>query len=86
MPELDVTFFTAAVLFGALMGYALGRNAEDRLPTVTACVVCAVVGVVSWTVGAAGTTPEVAGASMTCGGLTALLVLITTGRSNASTA
>lgn len=85
MPDLDITFFAAAVLFGVLMGFVLGRNGEDRVPTVLACVVCAVLGAVSWAVGAAGTTPEVAGASMTCGGLTALLVLVTTGRKNAST-
>lgn len=83
MPDLDVTFFTAAVLFGALMGFALGRSAEDRFATVIACVVCAVLGAVSWTVGASGTKPEVAGASMTCGGLTALVVLVVTGRKNA---
>lgn len=86
MPALDVTFFTAAVLFGALTGFALGRSAEDRVATVAACLVCAVIGAVSWIVGAAGTTPEVAGASMTCGGSTALVVLVTTGRKNASIA
>lgn len=86
MPDLDLTFFTAAVLFGALMGFALGRSAEDRGATITACVVCAVTGAVSWIVGAAGTAPEVAGASMTCGGFTALAVLVVTGRKNASLA
>ena len=80
MPELAAPFFVVSVLFGALMGFGLGRRAEDRPATIAATAFCTLVGILAWAVGAAGTTPEVAGASMTVGGATAAAVLVATGR------
>lgn len=80
MPALDLRFFAFAVVFGCLVGYIVGRGAEDRAATLSACVACAVIGAVSWVVGTPETTPEIAGASMTVGGVSALGVLLWTGR------
>lgn len=80
MVELDVAFFAFSVAFGALMGFGLGRQAEDRLPSLSACAATAATGVVAWYVGAPGTEPEVAGAAMTVGGMTALAVVALGGR------
>lgn len=80
MPDLDLRFFVFAILFGGLVGYILGRSAEDRTATLSACVACAVVGAASWVVGTPGTTPEIAGASMTVGGIVAFGFLLWTGR------
>ena len=85
MTELDLAFFVFAIAFGALMGYGLGRRALDRTPSLSACVATAAVGAVAWAVGAAGTEPETAGAAMTVGGLSALVVVATTGRRDAAT-
>lgn len=80
MADLDVAFFVFAIAFGALTGFGLGRRAEDRMPSVSACAVTAAVGVVAWLVGTPGTEPELAGAAMTVGGLSALIVLSVAGR------
>lgn len=80
MPALDLRFFAFAILFGCLVGYIVGRSAEDRTATLSACVACAVIGAVSWIVGAPETTPEIAGAAMAVGGLSALGFLYSTGR------
>jgi VIT1/CCC1 family predicted Fe2+/Mn2+ transporter len=80
MPDLGVAFFAVSVLFGAFTGVVLGRNPGDRIPTLAATTVCLLVGAASWTVGAPGTSPEVAGAAMTVGGASAGLVLAVTGR------
>lgn len=80
MADLDVAFFVFAIVFGALLGFALGRRAEDRTPSVSACGVTAAVGVVAWLVGTPGTEPEMAGAAMTVGALSALIVVVMTGR------
>jgi hypothetical protein len=80
MPDLAVPFFVVSVLFGALMGFVLGRRAEDRPVTIAATVFCTIVGMVAWVVGSTGGTSEVAGASMTVGGVTAAMVLVATGR------
>lgn len=83
MPALDLKFFVTALVFGALMGFGLGRNPDDRTATMVTCVLCGMVGGVSWAVGDAGTMPEVAGASMTVGSLSALLALGFGGRRTA---
>ena len=80
MAELDLAFFVFAVAFGALMGFGLGRQADDRTPSLSACVATAAVGVIAWLVGSPGTEPEVAGAAMSVGGLSALIVVLTAGR------
>ena len=80
MPDLGVAFFTVCVLFGAFVGIALGRNPDDRFATLAATTFCLLVGAASWAVGTPGTTAEVAGASMTVGGVSAGLVLAATGR------
>ena len=84
MADLDAAFFAFAIAFGALMGFGLGLQAEDRVPSLSACVVTTAVGVGAWLVGTPGTTPEVAGASMTVGGLSALIVLVVAGRRSAA--
>lgn len=85
MAELDGPFFVFALLFGALLGFGLGRNGDDRRAGVTACAASAAVGVVSWMLAAPGTTPETAGAALTVGCLSALVVLLVTGRRPAPT-
>ncbi len=80
MPDLGVAFFTVCVLFGAFTGIVLGRNPDDRFATLAATAFCLLVGAASWTLGAPGSTAEVAGASMTVGGVIAGLVLAATGR------
>lgn len=85
MADLGVAFFVFAIAFGALMGFGLGRRAEDRTPSLSACAVTAAVGVVAWLAGMPGTEPEVAGAAMTVGGLSALVVLVMAGRRNLET-
>jgi hypothetical protein len=80
MEDLGVAFFAFAIAFGALMGFGLGRRAEDRTPSLAACVTTAALGVVAWLVGTPGTDPATAGAAMTVGGLSALIVLMTAGR------
>jgi hypothetical protein len=80
MADLGVAFFVFAIAFGALMGFGLGRQAEDRTPSVSACAVTAAVGVVAWLAGTPGTEPEMAGAAMTVGGLSALIVVVLAGR------
>ena len=80
MADLDLAFFVFAIAFGALMGFGLGRRAEDRTPSVIACVATAAVGVVAWLAGTSGTEPEVAGAAMTVGGISALVVVWIAGR------
>ncbi len=80
MADLDAAFFIFAIAFGALMGFGLGRRAEDRTPSVSACVATTAVGVVAWLVGTPGTEPEIAGAAMSVGGLTALVVVVLAGR------
>ncbi|MEX2280719.1 MAG: hypothetical protein WEA76_11615 [Acidimicrobiia bacterium] len=80
MPALDLRFFVFAILFGFLVGYILGRSAEDRTATLSACVACAAIGAVSWIAGASETMPEIAGASMTVGGISAFGLLLWTGR------
>lgn len=80
MPPLDVKFFVTALLFGALMGFGLGRNGDDRTATLVTCLLTAAVGAVAWVVSDQATMPEVAGSSMTVGGISALAVLALTGR------
>lgn len=80
MPDLDASFFIFCLLFGALMGHTFGRNAADRTATLAASLSCTVVGAITWMVASSGTQPEIAGASMSTGGLSALLVLAATGR------
>lgn len=80
MADLDAAFFVFSVAFGALMGYGLGRRSEDRVAGISACVFTVAVGAVAWLVGAAGTEPEMAGAAMTVGGLSALGVVAAAGR------
>src|SRR5690606_9695901 len=83
MAELDGPFFVVGVQCGARRGFGLGRNGEDRVAGVAACVASAAVGAVSWTVATPGTTPETAGAALTVGCLAALLTLLVTGRRTA---
>ena len=80
MSTVGPPFFVVAVLFGALMGFVLGRNAEDRAPTLASCGLCLAVGAVAWLLADSGTAPEVAGASMTVGGAVALATAAITGR------
>ncbi|HVR31864.1 MAG TPA: hypothetical protein VMS74_04045 [Acidimicrobiia bacterium] len=80
MPDLDASFFIFCLLLGALMGHGLGRNAADRPATLAAALSCIAVGAITWMVASSGTQPEIAGASMATGGLSALLVLTVTGR------
>ena len=83
MPDLDASFFIFALLFGALMGHGLGRNAADRIATLAASLSCTVVGAITWMVASGGTQPEIAGASIATGGLSTLIVLAVTGRCTA---
>lgn len=76
MPDLGAPFFVTSVLFGALTGYALSRSPEDRSATLAAAVMCGLVGVPTWLVATTGTVAEVAGASLTVGGISATLVLL----------
>ena len=80
MADLDLAFFVFAVAFGALMGFGLGRQAEDRTPSLSACVATATIGAIAWLAGSPGTEPEMAGAAMTVGGLSALAVVLVAGR------
>ncbi len=80
MPEIGAPFVVASILFGALLGYGLGRSADDRTATLSATVVCAVAGGVAWLASSPATTAEAAGTAMTIGGLAATLILASTGR------
>lgn len=85
MPVDDLRILAFAIVFGALMGWGLGRRAEDRIPTLIATGVSTLAGVGCWiatlaldapTGGALGT----AAVSLTGGAGAALAVLAFTGR------
>ena len=48
MPVDDLRILAFAIVFGALMGWGLGRRAEDRIPTLIATGVSTLAGVGCW--------------------------------------
>lgn len=80
MIDIDTGFITVAIVFGLLMGFGLGRNADDRTATVAVTTASIAIGAVTWIVASTGTTPETAGAAMTIGGAAAIASLLVTGR------
>jgi hypothetical protein len=74
-----------AIAFGAVMGWGLGRRAEDRRPTMVATVFGTATGALCWIVAAATDSPPdgalaVAAVSLTAGVGAALVSLAVTGR------
>ena len=84
MPVDDVRFVIVAVAFGALVGWGLGRWAQDRRPSLWATALSVTAGVVAWITWSIVDTPGrswgTAAVALSIGGASALIVLATTGR------
>jgi hypothetical protein len=70
-----------ALLFGASLGWILGRRNSDRNVAMAAALVTAIAGCLVWmTMPTTESEPAFAAVSMTLGGATAALVIKVTGR------
>lgn len=73
------TAWVTAIAFGVLLGWALGRDADDRRAVVTAAAVVAVVGGAVWATDPTGQS-AMAAVSMALGGASSAVSTIATGR------
>jgi hypothetical protein len=85
VPVDDLRILAFAIVFGGLMGWGLGRRAEDRLATTIATGVSTLAGVGCWIAALAIDAPTggalaTAAVSLTGGAGAALAVLAFTGR------
>jgi hypothetical protein len=85
VPVDDFRILAFAIVFGGLMGWGLGRRAEDRRPTMIATALATLVGVGCWIAALGVDAPAdgelaIAAVSLTGGAGAALAVLAVTGR------
>lgn len=85
VPIDDLRVLVFAIAFGALMGWGMGRRAEDRRATVAASAVATIAGIATWIVVLATDAPSggslaVPAVSLTAGAGAALASLVITGR------